>query len=245
MDAGGDFTITWQSQNQDGGGYGIYAQRYNLAGERVGGTDQIQFLNFTGTQNVSFMLAWDHDNNPLTADKWTSVTFTYTGNAAALKAALVDALTHTPPVRSTDIVLKASDFEVDVVSNSQLSIRFIGEYAGRIVAPLTFKWPANTPAAAKASASLTMGAAGTTGEFLVNDTTANNQMYPSIAMDANGEFVISWTSYGQDGENIDDGNIYAKSFPRKPGLPAHRLARKQPDDHGSSLQLQTRHDHAR
>ena len=28
----------------------------------------------------------------------------------------------------------------------------------------------------------------------------NNQMFPSIAMDAAGAFVISWTSYGQDGD---------------------------------------------
>ena len=203
MDTDGDYAITWQSQNQDGGGYGIYAQRFSLVGDRVGGTDQIQFLDFTSNQDVAFTLAWDHDNNPTTHDQVGTVVVHYTaGNIARTKTELETAL------KSAEFNLDASDFEVEVVSNSQISIRFIGQYGGRIVAPLTFR--TLTPAR---SATLTVGAQGTTGEFLVNDTTANNQMYPSIGMDANGEFVISWTSYGQDGDGINDGNIYAKSFP--------------------------------
>ena len=47
MDAQGDFVITWQSNNQDGSGYGIYAQAYNAAGQVVGGTDEVQAIDFT------------------------------------------------------------------------------------------------------------------------------------------------------------------------------------------------------
>ena len=50
------------------------------------------------------------------------------------------------------------------------------------------------------------------GEFLVNDTTAGNQMYADVAMDDTGDFVITWTSYGQDGDSATDGNIYAKNY---------------------------------
>jgi hypothetical protein len=46
-------------------------------------------------------------------------------------------------------------------------------------------------------------------EFLVNEHTANVQNGPSVAMDADGDFVVSWTSYGQDGDR--DG-VYAKRF---------------------------------
>ena len=42
MDADGDFVITWQSLNQDGSGYGIYAQRYDSAGNPLGGQDDAQ-----------------------------------------------------------------------------------------------------------------------------------------------------------------------------------------------------------
>ena len=50
----------------------------------------------------------------------------------------------------------------------------------------------------------------------MNNTTAGNQMQPSIAMDEAGNFVISWTSYGQDGDRVDYGNIYARKFPATP-----------------------------
>ena len=35
-DADGDFVVIWQSDGQDGSGYGIYGQRYNSAGSTVG-----------------------------------------------------------------------------------------------------------------------------------------------------------------------------------------------------------------
>ena len=53
---------------------------------------------------------------------------------------------------------------------------------------------------------------GATGEFRVNDTTANNQMWPAIAMNASGAFVITWTSYGQDGDAPYQSNVYAKTY---------------------------------
>ncbi len=46
-------------------------------------------------------------------------------------------------------------------------------------------------------------------EFRVNTYTTNGQQYPDIAMDANGNFVITWESYGQDGSSL---GIYAQRF---------------------------------
>ena len=31
-------------------------------------------------------------------------------------------------------------------------------------------------------------------------------------MDAEGDFVVTWTSYGQDGDNAIQGNVYAKRY---------------------------------
>ena len=47
MDLSGDFVVGWVSQNQGGGGYGVYAQRYNAAGAAQGG----EFLANTTTAN--------------------------------------------------------------------------------------------------------------------------------------------------------------------------------------------------
>src|SRR5581483_8202778 len=41
MDSAGDFVVTWQSKNQDGSGWGVYAQRYSAAGAALGGEFQV------------------------------------------------------------------------------------------------------------------------------------------------------------------------------------------------------------
>ncbi|MEH2280224.1 MAG: hypothetical protein V7K90_02600, partial [Nostoc sp.] len=46
-------------------------------------------------------------------------------------------------------------------------------------------------------------------EFRVNSTTTNDQFNPTIAMDTGGDFVISWTSSGQDGFG---NGIYAQRY---------------------------------
>jgi hypothetical protein len=38
------------------------------------------------------------------------------------------------------------------------------------------------------------------GEFRVNTTTANGQLFPAVAADGGGKFVVVWQSYGQDGD---------------------------------------------
>src|SRR5262249_34562695 len=50
------------------------------------------------------------------------------------------------------------------------------------------------------------------GEFRVNTYTINNQILPEVAMDAAGDFVVAWESYGQDGEGISYSNVYAQRY---------------------------------
>jgi len=128
MDGAGDFVITWQSLNQDGGGYGIYAQRYNAAGTTQGGEFQVNTFT-TGDQ--------DHA-------------------AIALDS--------------------AGDFVISWHSSLDL-FETDGVYAQ--------------------SYSATGAAQGS--ELRVNTFTAGVQSFPSLAMNAKGDLVTSWTSVGQDG----------------------------------------------
>ena len=48
-----------------------------------------------------------------------------------------------------------------------------------------------------------------TGEFRVNETEALDQLFPSVAMADDGSFVVTWDSFGQDG---DDRGIIARRF---------------------------------
>ena len=59
-------------------------------------------------------------------------------------------------------------------------------------------------------------------EFLVNQTIAGDQKWSSVAMDADGDFVITWTSYGQDGTGNGPGpgvngenGIYVRRYDAK------------------------------
>ena len=57
-------------------------------------------------------------------------------------------------------------------------------------------------------------------EFRVNTYTTSQQFYPSVAMDNDGDFVVSWQSFEQDGSN--DG-IYAQRYMFPPILPIELL----------------------
>ncbi|MEX2561260.1 MAG: hypothetical protein WD403_15160, partial [Pirellulales bacterium] len=47
------------------------------------------------------------------------------------------------------------------------------------------------------------------GEFRVNNTTADQQLWSSVAMDDDGDFVITWTSDAQDGDGF---GVYARRY---------------------------------
>jgi len=49
------------------------------------------------------------------------------------------------------------------------------------------------------------------GEFRVNQYTTGAQAYPAVAMDADGDFLVTWQSDGQDG---DGRGVYARRFLR-------------------------------
>ena len=46
-------------------------------------------------------------------------------------------------------------------------------------------------------------------EFRVNTYTTGNQYFPSVAADSAGNFVVVWTSYGQDGSGL---GIFAQRY---------------------------------
>jgi len=66
----GGFLITWQSDGQDGSGFGIYAQRYDASGSAIGGEFKVntytslQQLNpsVTNLADGGFLVSWIKDN---------------------------------------------------------------------------------------------------------------------------------------------------------------------------------------
>jgi hypothetical protein len=208
MDAAGDFVITWQSQGQDGSGYGVYAQRYQHAVTSqtidaksgspltlapiapIGGTDEIDLLTVpsgvTSANPVTFTLTWNGR---------TTGTITFNGQAdKAFAQTIQDAL------EAVGI-----EVTVSVVDSNDFAIEFVGGRGSQNQTAIT----SNSSTAGFAVKTVQEGGSG---EFQVNTTTANDQVNPSIAMNASGAFVISWTSFGQGGVASNISNVYAKQF---------------------------------
>ncbi len=65
---GTNYLVTWESSGQDGSGWGIYGQRINSAGEKVGSeflintyTTGYQYSSALATDGTNFFVAWQSD----------------------------------------------------------------------------------------------------------------------------------------------------------------------------------------
>jgi len=196
MDIDGDFVIAWQSDGQDGSGWGVYAQAYSRDGEALGGLNEIQVLSIhEATTEATFKLEYDDDNDPETPGVLTDP-ITYNGNLEDTAAQIV--------ARLADLGVTV---EVEVLNETDLAIQFVGDYGTMDVAPLVV-----TELTTDGSVQLHVETEGEASEFRVNDTTEGDQLFASAGMDAQGNYIISWTSFGQDGDAPDESNIYAKRF---------------------------------
>lgn len=138
MSDSGSFVISWQSETQDGDGFGVYARRFNSSGAAQGTEFRVNGFT-TGNQALS-SVAMDADGEFVVA--WQSYT-QESGNS--------------------------------------------GVYARKY--------------------SASGSAQG--GEFRVNTTTAGGQTQPTVVMNGDGDYLVTWESENQDGSS---SGIYAQRF---------------------------------
>lgn len=193
MNASGDFVVTWLSNNQDGDSNGVYAQRYNAAGIAQGS----EFLVNTQTVGVQGWPTVAIDANGNFVIAWSSLEQDGSGhgiyaqryNAAGVAQGsefLVNTYT-TDDQTEPSIAMNASgDFVVAWHSNNQDGSSH-GIYAQRY----------NAAGVAQGS------------EFQVNTYTTSLQYQSSVAIDDDGNFVVTWTSHNQDGDGL---GIFAQRY---------------------------------
>src|SRR5262249_23468206 len=76
MDANGNYVVTWESWGQDGSGYGVYARRFNAAGNPLGNEFRVNTTTVHDQQDPavamasdgSFVITWPN-NNPWRSDQ--------------------------------------------------------------------------------------------------------------------------------------------------------------------------------
>jgi hypothetical protein len=181
-DPSGRFVVVWQSNTQDGYGYGVFGQRYASTGAPSGAEFRINIVT-SGLQTRAgvaadsagnFVVVWYSDGQD--GSGYSVFARRYAGSGAPLGAEFrVNTYTssgqYTPSVASDS----SGGFVVVWHSVGQDGSSY-GVFGQRY-----------------ASSGATLG-----GEFRVNTYTTDYQYAPSVASVAAGRFVVVWSSKGQD-----------------------------------------------
>ena len=189
----GNYVVTWQSNGQDGSGWGVYARQYNSAGVPQGNEFQVntytrgdQFVPHVAMDSVgNFAIIWesylqDGDRYGIYGQRFDSAG-TPLGSEFRVNTTTIygqhDAFIAMTP-NGNFVVVWGSILQDGSVE---------GIYGQRYD-----------------SGGVPIG-----GEFQVNTYTPDTQKQPTVAIDDNGNFVVTWESFGQDGSGW---GIYAQRF---------------------------------
>ncbi|MEM6697784.1 MAG: hypothetical protein AAF599_05275 [Bacteroidota bacterium] len=186
VDLNDNFVIVWESLNQDGSGYGIYAQRYNSSGTAVGSETQI---NTTTSNDQRFPAVAIDDAGNYTvvwqslgqdSDGWGIYQRRFDNTGTALTGEVLVNTTTAGQQRFPDIAMN-DDGDYVVVWESEFDV-YLQRY--------------NSSGAAQGT------------QTLINATTTNTQNYPVVAMDSDGDFAVAWQSLNKDGDGY---GVYAQT----------------------------------
>ena len=188
----GDFVVAWASNNQDGAGAGAYARVFNASGAPL--TSEIQVnVHTTGNQSTA-AVAMESDGDFVVA--WSSFgqdapgSFgTYARRFSAAGTPLTGEIAinaHTTGTQLAGGVATADDGSFVVSWQGVGQADDYGIYARRFNA----------------------SGAPLTGDIAVNSYTTGTQSLGRVALDGDGDFVVSWHGVGQ----ADSYGIYARRF---------------------------------
>lgn len=193
MDADGDFIVTWTSSGQDGSGYGVYAQRYNAAGATLFGEFRVN--TFTTVSQFRPSVAMDADGDFVVA--WISSNQDGSSNGVYAQRYNAAGAAQGPEFR-VNTFTTGGQFNLNVAMDAD------GDFVAAWNSYGQDGFFYGSYAQAYNAAGAPIG-----GEFRVNTFTTNNQAFPSVALDANGDFVVAWGSVGQDGSSY---GVYAQRY---------------------------------
>lgn len=189
MGPAGEFVVVWSGYGQ---GSDIYAQRYNAAGEqegnefRVNGTTagQQQFPSIAVDGQGRFVVAWTTDGRD--------------GSGTAVYARRYDA----------DGASGGEEFQANTeTAGNQQYARVAASNDGDFVVT----WAsANQDGSGRGifAQRFSAGGARRGGEFQVNQVSTGEQFAPTVAADAAGGFVVTWTG-AQDGDMF---GVFARAY---------------------------------
>jgi hypothetical protein len=189
----GNYVVTWASQDQDGSGWGVYAQRFDYQGNRIGGEFRVNTT--TAGDQVNPTVAMDQLGNYVIA--WES--YGQDGSGWGVYARRYTAWGGA----------QGPEFLVNTTTAGNQNAPSVAEdNAGNF----TVVWASDQGGSGTDiyERSFDKNGVAQGNEVLVNDTTAGNQVSPAVVRNrTTGDFIITWASQGQDGGGWC---IYAKRY---------------------------------
>jgi hypothetical protein len=193
-DADGDFVVAWLSEGQDGSNYGgVFARRFSSAGAALASEFQVNSYT-SGLQDSpavaadsdgDFVIAWR--SNLQDGDDFGVFARRFSSDGAALASEFqVSTYTINPQFGPSVAVRGAGDFVIAWSSFGQDG-SVAGVFARRF----------------------SSAGEGLANEFRVNTYTTGTQNNSSVAVDSDGDFVVTWLSNGQDGSGL---GVFARRF---------------------------------
>ena len=203
--AGGDFVVVWESLGSSGGdtsNFSVQGQRFAVGGAPQGGQFQIN-VHSTGYQRFpaiasdargDFVVVWQSDSSSMGDTSSESVQGRRYPAEGGAPGGEFQVNTYTTSVQRALSV--ASDAEGDFVVVWQS----FGSNGG------------DTSLFSIQGQRFGAGGAAVGGQFQVNTYTTSGQYLPSVASDAEGDFVVVWQSNGSAGGDTSLDSIQGQRF---------------------------------
>ncbi len=195
---GNNYLVTWQSNEQDSNGQGIYGQLISASGNKVGsefrintyttGNQQFPALAYDGT---NYLVTWQSDGQD--------------GNLYGIYGQLVS-------ITGEKV---GSEFQISTytTNNQQFSALAYGDSYYLVTWQSTGQDGSSVGIYGQF---ISIAGAKIGSEFLINTYTTDGQLYPTLAYDGNN-FLVTWESFGQDGNMYGIyGKFVAGSSPSSP-----------------------------
>ncbi len=199
MDAVGNFTVAWESADQDGDGHGIYAQRFDTDGNPVGSEFQVNSVTAGSQEHAAiamdpsdgdFVVVWQ---GPDASDRGIfGQRFNATGTPVGGEFA-INSFTDLDQVSPAVSMNAAGQFVVGWVSDHRAI--FDPEDSEKSIFVQWYDASGTATGAEQLAHTI--------------DQAAEAQEYPDVAIDGAGNFVAAWQSITQDGSAW---GVYGRQF---------------------------------
>ncbi len=190
-DSSGNFVVVWMSNDRDGSLEGVFARRFNAAGAAQG--IEFQVNSYTDGAQVDPSVAVDADGDSVIV--WSGED----GSASGVFARRLD---------SSGNAL-ATEFQVNGFTDDyQFGAAVAMRADGAFVVTWTSRGQDGSTEGIFARRFDAVGVPLAT-EFQANTYTLSSQNFPAVAAQGDGDFVIAWASFAQDGDGL---GVFARPF---------------------------------